>query len=191
MLFSAIAVGVLFASSAAIATAQIPNPPPRDVERVRQEGPCRDPWITIAIEAGYSRRPKGVGDWNECSPALYNNGSWSSYDQLYRAIVQSLNGLSQNGITFRMDPPSRGAVKLSIQVNGAQIGSGTVAVVSQGGGNVVASGGGNLITSDGAGIISHDGGTFVVGGYSLQSVSNACKKVPIGGGKYFVVRSCR
>ena len=215
MLFSVIGIGVLFTMSSAIANAQIPNPPQRDVDAARREGPCHDPWITLAIESCYSRRPNGVGDYNECSPALYAKGNWSSYDELYRAIVQTLNSLSSQSVTFRMDQAGSNAVKLSIDVNGTSIGSGTVGVVAQGGGNVVAQGGGNLLGSDGAGVVGRNGtavvaqgggkvvGTggsslvntngsnFVIDARTYQTLSAACKKIPISGGSYFVVRNCR
>jgi hypothetical protein len=192
MFFSIIASGILLSLSSTIASAQRPNPSAQRVAQARAQGPCRDPWITIAIWEKFAstRQPNGVGDLQECSPALYNGGSWSSYDQLYRAVDQTLNGLSSNGISFSISV-SNGIATLGTLANGVTIGRGTTRVVAQGAGNVVAQGAGNLITQDGAGLVSHDGGGFVVGGYALQSISDACKKVSIGGGKYFVVRRCR
>jgi hypothetical protein len=81
--FATVTLIVLFGSTA---VAQLPNPSQSDTDAARRRGPCRDPWITIAIEASSNRRPKGVGDYGECNYLLYNGGSWSNYDELSRAV---------------------------------------------------------------------------------------------------------
>jgi hypothetical protein len=186
--FSIIAAGILLSMSSVTVSAQHYNQAHVDslVAIARAKGPCRDPWITIAIwdKVGSTRDPNGIGDFNECSPALYNGGSWSSYAELYRAVDQTLSSLSSAGITFKMSSPVNGTVKLETDVNGVSIGSGTVRIISHDAGS--------LLTSDGAGLLSHDGGGFVVvGGYFIKSIGDACKKIPISGGRYFVVRKCR
>ena len=196
MFFSIMAAGILLSLSAVTANAQIPNPSAQRVADASAKGPCRDPWITLAIWAktGGTRQPNGVGDLQECSPALYNGGSWSSYDQLYRAVDQTLSGLNSAGITFSMSSPVNGVVTLKTLVNGVAIGSGTVRVgqiLGNSSSGVVAQGAGNIISQGGSGLVSNSGGTFVVGAYALNSIGDACKKVSIGGGKYFVLRKCR
>src|SRR5437667_1490804 len=123
MFFSIIAAGILLSLSSVTANAQIPNPSAQRVADATAKGPCRDPWITLAIWAkvGGTRQPNGVGDLQECSPALYHGGSWSSYDQLYSAVDQTLSGLNSAGITFTMGSPVNGTVRLDTRYNGVSL----------------------------------------------------------------------
>ena len=181
ILFSLIAVAVLMSLSSATARAQA-NPTEAETKQWRQRGPCRDPWVSQAVSEYEGRIPRGVGDFGECSPALYAGGSWSSYAELYRGVTLTLGGLDGHGISFAKSGPDNGVVTLKTLADGVVVGKGLVRILTNNGGT--------LISSDGAGIISHDGGTFIVGQYNLNSLGNACKKVSISGGKYFVIRKC-
>ncbi len=182
MLFSVIAAAILMASSAAIASAQA-NPSDSETNQWRQRGPCTDPWVSKAVSEYEGRAPRGVGSFQECSPALYANGRWNSYAELYRGVTVTLGGFDGRGISFSKSASDNGVVTLTTLADGVVVGKGSVKLLTNNGGT--------LLTQDGAGIVSHDGGTFVVGEYNLSSLGNVCKKISIGGGKYFVVRSCR
>jgi hypothetical protein len=168
--------------SAAIANAQ-PNPSDAETNQWRQRGPCRDPWVSKAVSEYQGRTPRGVGDFQECSPALYANGRWNNYAELYRGVTMTLGGFDGKGITFAREASGNDTVILKTLADGVVVGKGSVKLLTNNGGT--------LLTSDGAGIVSHDGGTFVVGQYNLNSLGDVCKKVSLGGGKYFVVRRCR
>lgn len=192
ILFSVIASGILITTSAAIANAQ-PNPSDAETNQWRQRGPCRDPWISKAVSEYQGRAARGIGDFQECSPALYANGNWNSYAELYRGVIKTLGGFAGQGISFAIDRPVNSTVTLKTLSDGIVVGKGTVKLLTNNGGTLINE---NrdccwLISSDGAGIVSHDGGTLIQSERQTLSLGDACKKVPIGGGKYFVVRSCR
>lgn len=191
ILFSVIAAGVLMTLSSMTANAQ-PNPSDYETNQWRQRGPCRDPWISKAVSEYEGRYARGVGDFQECSPALYANGHWSNYAELYRGVTLALGALDGHGISFAIDRPVNSTVTLKTLSDGIVVGKGIVKILTNNGGTLINE---NrdccwLISSDGAGIISHDGGTFIVGQYNLNSLGDVCKKVSIGGGKYFVIRRC-
>lgn len=66
--------------------------PPSVVEQLtpkyRSQGPCSDPWITIAINDVFAntKRIQGVGETGECNKYQYNFGTWSNYAELYKAV---------------------------------------------------------------------------------------------------------
>src|ERR1051326_2588233 len=173
MLFVSFAAASLLSISAVAANAQRPNPADQQVANARRNGPCRDPWITIAIwdNNGGTTNPQGVADAGECDPNLYGGwGSWSSYDQLYKAVEPTIRSLHNNGYSFAIVSDGRvgGSTSVLLLQNGtvtsqqvisnsllSSDSAGIARVVAQGGGNVVAQGGGNVLTNN--------GGTFNVG----------------------------
>lgn len=181
MLFSLIATAIVMSFSSSIANAQS-NPSDYETNQWRQVGPCSDPWISKAVYEFKQRAAAGVGDFGECSPALYANGHWNNYAELLKGVMRSLGAFNSNRVTFAKDAPVNGAVIIKTLSDGVVIGSGTVKILTNNGGT--------LITSDGAGIISHDGGTFIFGQYNLSAIDpvSIVKKFPIDGGKYFIVR---
>jgi hypothetical protein len=189
ILFSVVAYGIFMTMSSAIAKAQA-NPSETETKQWRQRGPCRDPWISKAVSEYEGRTPRGIGDFQECSPALYANGRWNNYAELYRGVTLTLGALDGNGISLAIDRPVNSTVTLKTLADGIVVGKGTLKLLTNNGGTLINE---NrdccwLISSDGAGIVSHDGGTFIVGERQILSIGSVSKKVSLGGGKYFVVR---
>ncbi len=192
LLFTLVASGVLMTMSAAIANAQA-NPSDAETNQWRQRGPCRDPWISKAVSDYQGRAARGVGDFHECSPALYANGRWNNYAELYRGVVMTLGGFAGQGISFGINKPDNSTVTLTTLSDGIVVGEGTVKLLTNNGGTLINE---NrdccwLASSKGAGIVSHDGGTLIQGERQILSLGDVCKKVSLGGGKYFVLRKCR
>jgi len=166
------------------------NPSDAETNQWRQRGPCRDPWVSKAVSDYQGRPARGIGDFQECSPALYANGNWKSYAELYQGVIKTLGGFAGQGISLAIEKPVNGTVTLKTLSDGVVVGKGTLKLLTNNGGTLINE---NrdccwLISSDGAGIVSHDGGTFIAGERQILSISNVSKKVSIGGGKYFVVR---
>lgn len=63
-----------------------PNPSDTEVAQWRQRGPCSDPWVSKAVTE-VKGRVDGYAYQGDCRTTLYNNGSWSNYDQLYRYVA--------------------------------------------------------------------------------------------------------
>lgn len=167
MLYVSLAACALLSFSSATANAQRhrQNPSDQFVADARRRGPCRDPWITIAIwdfNGGMSN-PQGVADAGECDPNLYG-GSWSSYDQLYKAVEPTIRYLRSTGRSFKVLSDGRvgGTTSVLMLSNGfvtsqqvisnnliTSDGASIARVVSQGGGNVMSNAGGNVL-SDGS-----------------------------------------
>ncbi len=150
MLFLTLAAGVLLSLSAATANAQHPNPSAQLVAQARSQGPCSDPWITIAIWDIFAstRQPAGVGRYGDCDPQRYNNGSWSSYAELYQGVKTAFDDMSGNVNTTK-----------------SSLANGNYKIVTDAGSGytwtqVVSHDGGTLITSDGAGVVASGGGNF-------------------------------
>ena len=142
---------------------------------------CRDPWINNAYKDVAGRSPVGEYEGGECNIKLYNNGSWSSYDELKGHVRE----LKDSGIKIGYAALSNGNTLMIVSGNGmtaivmlnrsgSVIAAGGGNVVAAGGGNVVAAGGGNVVAAGGgnfAGQISQNtpGISFIKSGYSLQS----------------------
>jgi hypothetical protein len=168
MMFSIIAAAFVVTLSSEIANAQA-NPSDSETNKWKQQGPCRDPWVSKAVYEYKGRTAAGVGDFQECSPALYANGSWHSYAELAQAVRNNLGGLNSGGITFAMDAPVNQTAKLKTLVNGTEIGSAQVRLIGHDGAS--------LVSHDGGGIVSHDGGGIVAsGGGNLRLLSTATEK---------------
>lgn len=136
-----------------------PNPTQQQTDEWRRKGPCRDPWVSMAITqaTGGTRYANGYGDYAECDPKWYNNGSWSSYDELYKAVEEAQRSwwqagyewktsfLSNNRVGFYMaDRNDRGGVVDGVLLKG----------VVPGDSNSVL----KLVGNDGASLIGNDSG---------------------------------
>jgi len=162
VVFPLIAAGIFMSLTSITTKAQIPNPSASAVASARQRGPCRDPWITIAIESALSRSPQGVGTFGECNPSLYNGGSWGSYNELYQGVRTAFSNLNGN-VSISRSSLANGQYKIVMDA-----GSGFVWT------QIISHDGGTLITSDGAGVVASGGGNFRV-----QSTSTE-KKISLG-----------
>ncbi len=149
-LFTFMAVAMLLSLSSVTANAQHPNPSAQQVAQARSQGPCSDPWITIAIWDVFAstRQPAGAGRFGECDPQRYNNGAWSSYADLYQGVRTAFDNMSGNARTTLSSLPN-GQRKIVTDA-----GSGFTWT------QVISNDGATLITSDGAGVIASGGGNF-------------------------------
>lgn len=149
-LFTFMAVAILLSLSSATANAQHPNPTAQQVAQARSQGPCSDPWITWAIWDVFAstRQPAGVGRFGDCDPQRYNNGSWSSYNELYQGVKTAFDNMTGNVNTTK-----------------SSLANGNYKIVTDAGSGfswtqIVSHDGGTLITSDGAGVVASGGGNF-------------------------------
>jgi hypothetical protein len=150
MLFTSLAAGVLLSLSSVTANAQHPNPSAQLVAQARSQGTCSDPWITIAIWDVFAstRQPQGVGRFGDCDPQRYNNGSWSSYAELYQGVKTAFDNLTSSGVTTTLAPLGGGQAKITTNAGGGFLATQTV----------------RLIGHDGASLIGMDGSTIVASG---------------------------
>jgi len=161
--FATVTVIVLFATTA---VAQLPNPSQSATDSAQRRGPCRDPWITIAIESSSGRRPQGVGDYGECNYLLYNGGSWSNYDELSRAVRVLL------GSSLRISLTTLGGdqARITHDAGDGFVWTQTVKFISDQGSALV--GKTRMVSDNGAGLISRTK-------YQIQSTPNA-KVISLG-----------
>ena len=151
MLFTVLATGFLMSFSAVTANAQLPQKSVDSlVPKARSQGPCSDPWVTIAIWDIYAstRAINGVGKYGDCDTQRYNNGSWSSYNELYQGVKTAFNNMSGNVTTSKTALPN-GNVKITTDAGGGFVWS-----------QIVSHDGGTLIGSDGAGVVATGAGNF-------------------------------
>lgn len=166
VLFSLIAVGGSMMLSSATANAQqYANPTSEETQTARRQGPCRDPWVSMAIRRVMGRAPQGQGDFGECNYRMYNNGSWNSYNELAQAVKLALGNVAKGGVRFEI---TRAGVGAAIKV----LHSGTIVDTMQI----------KLIGQDGASLVTESGSTIVAAGggnYTVQSVGNE-KRINLG-----------
>lgn len=163
------------------------NPSQQDTERYRGK-PCRDPWINLAFRDSGGAQPVGAGDLGECSPALYNGGSWSSYAELLGAVRGARSAVAGQGLAWKFvqNADNKSDVRVGL-ISGGN-------VIAVGGGNVIAVGGGNVVAPGGANVIAVGGGNLNSlpkievsrGGYSVMS--GAKKVVKLGNNSTLVIR---
>lgn len=175
MFLSVITASVLLSLSAGVANAQMRNPTQQEVAHAKSTGPCQDPWISIALT--YKRLGNymtgntpssyiaGIGNYGECNAALYNGGSWSSFDELSRAVQTSLNNMSGN-VRITMSSLGNNQVKITTDAGSGFVGYDTIKLIGHDSGS--------LINHDGASVIAQGGGNFHV-----QSLPNE-KRVSLG-----------
>ena len=90
-----LSVGIYKIKGAVTAAAQVANPSPAETDAARARRICGDAWVTLALEQAWGRADPWL-----CNIRLYNNGSWSSYNQLLNAVRAS--GLGR--YTFQVVP---------------------------------------------------------------------------------------
>lgn len=191
---SILAAALLMSLSSMAANAQRPNPSAELVANARQSGPCRDPWITIAIwdNNGGTGNPQGVGDAGECDPNMYGGfGSWSSYDQLYNSVEPTIRWYHNNGYSWKVvsDGQIGGNTIVFAMQNGNVVAQQEIAnnlLTSDGAGlrRIIASGGGNLISN----LISNNANTFSLGNSVLQITINHGSNITINHGSNITVK---
>jgi hypothetical protein len=187
-------IGGVFASLPSIASAQLPQSVVDQLTpKYRSQGPCRDPWITIAINDVFAntREIKGVGDAGECNKYLYNGGTWSNYAELYKAVKQSFDDQAAGRLQITKKALANGNFEIATSIVGrpeftnTQIvshdggtlltsdGAGlTISVVAQGGGNMIGNSGSTLVSTNGGNILSNNHGSVVgPGGASYKTLS--------------------
>lgn len=169
-----------------------PNPSQQETNQWRSKGPCNDPWVSKAVSQANAsvRLAHGFGNFGECNTNQYNYGSWSSYDQLYKAVESARNDMRSSGTSWEsytnrngravflldssFNPMSAGLVGNDgaslIGNDSAGIKSIIGRMVAAGGGNLVAAGGGNflsklkaakLVGNDGASLVAAGGGNLI------------------------------
>ena len=158
------------------------NPSNETTALAKKNGPCSDPWLTIALTKVY-----GSADIHKCNASLYNGGRWSDYNQLVHAVAKAkgsvysptapnfgLNPIAPRPLAAITAPAGRAGLadhKMTAQEAQAQIrakgGNLTLAQANQ----LVAAGGGNLtllqvlglVAAGGGNLVGNDGSTFKVG----------------------------
>ncbi|HEY0667962.1 MAG TPA: hypothetical protein VGD22_07290 [Sphingobacteriaceae bacterium] len=137
-----------------------------------------DPWIMEIYQKTYGRRPNS---W-ELNIRNYNNGSWSSYDELAGYIRQFQKSLSDNGLVietallndrYNLVAIKKGNEYLSANIlenkGGNVVAAGGANVISAGGANVVSAGGANVVSAGGANVVAAGGGNVIsAGGANLR-----------------------
>jgi len=170
MLFTVMAVGALVCTSFATANAQtFPNPTAQRTEEARRSGPCRDPWITIAIFFlnGGTQKIAGIGGFGECNPALYNGGSWSNYNELEHAVEKTKSALNSAGVGYQMTSLPGGNAEIKLLDRGA--------VVDK----IQVNNGANVISNDGNSLVASGGGNYTVQSTATEKKINLGKSVLI------------
>jgi hypothetical protein len=149
--FFSLSAAILMSLTSASANAQRPNPSAAETQQWRQRGPCGDPWVSKAVTE-FKGNVGGIGNYGDCQTTLYNNGSWSSYDELSRAVQTAQGNLRNAGVSISMT--SLGSEQRKITING---GGGFVVTQTI---KLIGNAGGLLITSDGASVIAAGAGNF-------------------------------
>jgi hypothetical protein len=165
---------LLLLTAAAVDAQALRNPTPQEVAHAKSTGPCRDPWVSIALTymrlgnymtGANTSYINGVGDFGECQAALYNGGSWSSFDGLVRGVKTAFDNMRGN-VQIRMTSLGAGQARITIDAGGGFVDNMTV----------------RLIGHDGGSLIGHDGGSVIAAGggnFRVQSVGNE-KRINLG-----------
>lgn len=124
---------------------------------------CRDPWITIAINELYGGTGKinGIGDFGECNIYWYNNGSWSNYAELYRAVKQAFDNQRAAGLVITKQTVGNGNYKITTSLSSRPDFTATQ-IISHDGGTLITSDGAGITMKQGSNILTNNGGTFSV-----------------------------
>jgi hypothetical protein len=187
-IFMAVMAAGILVSLPLMASAQLPQSVVDQLTpKYRRLGPCRDPWVTIAINDVFAntRTIQGVGDWGECAPIKYGTmGSWSSYADLYQSVKTVFNNTSGR-LTITKETLPSGNLRVTTQsANGKFVHND---IVSHDGGTLLASDGATLIIasaiSQGGGNILVNQGSNVVGPGGASAISQGGGNGPKDGGK--------
>jgi hypothetical protein len=162
------------------------NPDNTTTEVIRRRGPCTDPWVTMALERVY-----GSADRILCDARRYNNGSWSSFNQLVHAVgkVSRLpvfdvrTGTARNVSDVSVDVFEARGRKVGTITNGEFVVDPAMVstMVAAGGGNLIGNDGSTLVGNDGASLIGNDSGGLKP---KLEMKLEAASLSASGGGKY-------
>lgn len=106
--FALIGIGFFSGGSASAQTYQ--NPSAQETESARRSGPCRDPWISIALVRVAGKTPQGVADLGDCNYKLYNGGSWNSYNQLAQAVKLTQTRMAKANVGYQLSRSNGTAV---------------------------------------------------------------------------------
>ncbi len=125
------------------------NPSQAETDAARR-GPCRDPWVKIALDATYGQRQWGKA---LCPIKLYNDGRWNSYAELlgYVRGVKSAN--EQQGIMLVMTSPPFD--KVFIALGGVLKAALPSWLVGNDGASLIGNDSGGLISNVPGGLISN------------------------------------
>ncbi len=189
------AAAAFFVSVPALAQIQ---PTQARTDEMRRQGPCRDPWISwayIDASAG-TAAATGFGDTAQCNPRWYNNGSWSSYIELYNAVRDYRNSLYNAGLTWQTQPQSNGTIAFFVTVDGVKYGAVGRGMVLQGG-KLIGTDSAGLVGNDGASLVAAGGGNLVAagggnmvaaGGMNYQLQAGEARRIRVGPNTYMVIR---
>lgn len=175
-----------------------PNPSQQETNEWKSKGTCSDPWVSKAVSnanASVRLAHTSNGSDGECDVTQYNNGQWSSYDQLRKAVDKRKDDLNSMGAFYDsyksayfgkallfLEKSSNKIIAATLVGNdGASlIGNDSAGIksivnrlVAAGGGNLVAAGGGNLVNilkANGAVVPTNAGNLTAT---QLESISKA------------------
>ena len=133
-----------------------------------------DPWIMEIYQKLYGRRPNSL----ELNIKLYNNGNWSSYEQLTGYIQQFQKSLSDNGLLIETALLDENYNLVAIKKDGSYI---AASILENKGGNVVAAGGANVVSAGGANVVSAGGANVVSGGGANVIAAGGGNVIAAGG----------
>jgi len=167
MLFTFMAAAILLSVSSATAHAQKANPSAAETQQWRQKGPCGDPWVSKAVTE-YKGSVAGVGNYGDCETTKYNNGSWISYDDLYRGVQTAQSNMRNAGVSISMTSLGGDQRVITTDPGGGFVCKQTV--------KILVNGGGSLIGLDGSTLIASGAGNFGV----LSTTDGNEKKVKLG-----------
>lgn len=131
------------------------NPSPAETDAARK-GPCRDPWVKIALDATYGQRRWGKA---LCSIKLYNNGQWNSYADLlgYVRGVKLANDAERLTMAIAANVPNQFLVLIGGVVKAVL----PTYLVGNDGASLIGNDSGSLIGNDSAGLISNVPGGLI------------------------------
>lgn len=136
------------------------NPTPAETAAFANK-PCRDGWLSIALINNLGPgRFDGAGDSGDCNPTLYNEGRWSSFAELSRAVRPSHDFFAGNG--FKV--VARGNETLLQVIDVAR----ATALINQDGAGAVALSQGMLIGHDGASFAGATRHTMAAGEIAIK-----------------------
>lgn len=172
--FSWLILVISLTGLSAVANAQPSTPSAEKTEQARRDGPCRDPWVTIALKvakAGFDRI-EGVGDLGECNYQQYGGGSWNSFQELYGYVDEALRKQREQNVGWVKAAIGNGNFNIDLKDLSTR----------ENLWHIVAAGGGNVVANDGAGIVAAGGGNHTGGGsnYRIAGAEGARRVIDLG-----------
>lgn len=115
-----------------------------------------DPWIFKVYNEAYSRKPNA---W-ELNVKNYNNGSWTSYADLKKYVLEFQASLKKARLQLKANAVSKNNdIYVVFEKDGKVVG---IDLVSANGGQVVAAGGLNVIAAGGDNVIAPGGANLQI-----------------------------